>query len=86
MVNLLLSRRVAVHPEVLMVEETLLCPLMTQVVVARKYPYPLVDPVTVEETFLYPLMNQVAGFVGAAVAPSRQDIGLSMLGQVLRRN
>ncbi len=70
-----------------MVEETLLCPLMTQVVVAKKYPYPLVDPVAVGQTFLYPLLvNQVVGFVEAAVAPSRPDVGLSVLGQVLRRN
>ena len=68
-----------------MVEETLLCPQMTQVVVAKKYPYPLVDPVAVEETLRYPLVNQVVGFVRAPVAPSRQDIGLSVLGQELRR-
>ncbi len=68
-----------------MVEETLLCPQMTQVLVAKKYPYPLVDPVAVGETFLCPLVNQVVGFVGAAVAQSRQGIGLLMLGQDLQR-
>jgi hypothetical protein len=80
-VNLLISGRVSFHPEVLMVEETLLCPSINQVVVAKKYPYPLVDSVAVGETLLYPLVNQVVGFVGAPIAPSRQDIGLSMSGQ-----
>jgi len=82
-VNLLVSWRVSFHPEVLVVEETLLCPPVNQVVVAKKYPYPLVDPVAVEETLRYPLVNQVVGFVRAPVAPSRQDIGLSVLRQDL---
>ena len=69
-----------------MVEETLLCPLLNQAVVAKWYPYyPLVASVRVGETLLYPLVNQVVGFVGAPVAPSRQDIGLSMSGQDLWR-
>ena len=68
-----------------MVEETLLCPPVNQAVVARKYPHPLVAQVTVGETLLYPLVNQVVGFVRAPVAPARQDIGLSVLGQDLRR-
>ena len=68
-----------------MVEETLLCPPMNQVVVAKKYPYPLVDSVAVGETLLYPLVNQVVGFVGAPIEPSRQDIALLRLGQDLRR-
>jgi hypothetical protein len=84
-VNLLVRGRVSFHPEVLMVEETLLCPPMNQGVVAKKYPYPLVDSVAVGETLLYPLVNQVMGFVRAPVAPPRQDIGLLMLGQELRR-
>ena len=83
--NLLVSGRVSFHPEVLMVEETLLCPLMTQVVVAKKYPYLLVDPVAVGEPFLCPLVNQAVGFVGAPIEPSRQDIALLRLGQDLRR-
>ena len=68
-----------------MVEETLLCPQMTQVVVAKKYPYPLVDPVAIGETLLYPLVNQGVRFVGAAVARSRPGIGLALLGQDLGR-
>ena len=67
--TLLVSWRVSFHPEVLMVEETLLCPPRNQAVAAKKYLYPLVASVTVGETLLYPLVNQVARFVGAAVAP-----------------
>jgi hypothetical protein len=43
------------------------------------------EVLVVGQTFLCPPVNQVVRFVGAAVAPSRPGIGLSMLGQDLGR-
>ena len=84
----MISWRGSFHPEVLRVEETLLCPPLHQAVVAKKYPYyPLVASVRVGETLLYPLVNQGVRFVRVAVAPSRPcpGIGLARLGQDLGR-
>ena len=72
--NLLVSGRVSFHPKVLMVEQTLLCPSMNQVVVAKNYPYPLVDSVAVGETLLYPLVSV------SKVAPLPSDLRRSARG------
>ena len=84
----MISWRVSFHPQVLMVEESLLCPPVNQAVVAKWYPYyPVIASVRVGETLLYPLVNQGVRFVRVAVALSRPcpGVGLLMLGQGLGR-